>query len=200
MGNGGSINTGDGNDSISVFANNNYYGSAFENSGVIETGEGNDIISGSSSVTFEWTNIASNHTGIFNSGTINTGNGQDSISSYGKFSNTGGVFLGEGDDLITASVSYDIYFPTSALENFNAIETGEGDDKISTRGVLYNEGVINTGNGNDYIEGVDINGIGYGIYNKGGSINTGDGNDSIIADGGFESGPNSSGSRVFRRG
>jgi len=194
MSNGGSINTGDGNDVISVFAANNYYGSALGNSGVIETGEGNDRIYGGSSTILEGGSYASNHTGIFNSGTINTGNGQDSISTYGTFSNRGGVFLGEGDDLITAWLSDRIYFPLSALANSNAIETGNGNDKITTRGVLYNEGVINTGNGNDYIEGVDIHGIGYGIYNKGGSINTGDGNDSIIANGGFESGPNSSGS------
>jgi hypothetical protein len=47
--------------------------------------------------------------------------------------------------------------------------------------------------GDDSIS-VDGTGTGYGIYNNGGSINTGDGNDSIIANEGFESGPNSSGS------
>jgi hypothetical protein len=54
--------------------------------------------------------------------------------------------------------------------------------------VIYNEGVINTGNGNDSII------ANASIYNNRGSINTGDGNDSIIANEGFRSGLNSSGS------
>jgi hypothetical protein len=41
--------------------------------------------------------------------------------------------------------------------------------------------------------GVNGTGAEYGIYNNGGAINMGDGNDSIIANQGFESGPNSSG-------
>jgi hypothetical protein len=186
----GTINTGDGKDSIIVTTPESFYANALENFKVIETGDGDDIIS--SNGYFSRWNFS--RAAIYNKGTISTGNGQDFIISTGNFTNRGGVFLGEGDDSITASISNDVDFRDLALENFNAVETGEGDDIISTTGVLYNEGVINTGNGNDYIEGVDINGIGYGIYNKGGSINTGDGNDSIIANGGFESGPNSSGS------
>jgi hypothetical protein len=50
-----------------------------------------------------------------------------------------------------------------------------------------NEGIINTGDGNDNIF-VSL------VYNNGGNINTGDGNDTITANEGFESAPNSSGS------
>jgi hypothetical protein len=102
--------------------------------------------------------------------------------------------------LITASIISGVDLPNRGLENFNAIETGDGNDIITTTGVIYNEGVINTGNGDDYIEGVDIAGIGYGIYNNGGNINTGNGNDSIIANEGFKSGLNSSGSVFLEEG
>jgi hypothetical protein len=84
-----------------------------------------------------------------------------------------------------------------ALENFNAIETGDGNDTITSTGVIYNEGVIETGNGDDSIivdGGVNGTGAGYGIYNNGGAIITGNGNDSLIASEGFESASNSSGS------
>jgi hypothetical protein len=90
-----------------------------------------------------------------------------------------------------------------ALQNFNAIiETGDGDDIITSTGVIYNnEGVINTGNGNDsIIVDAGFNRSRPRIYNEGGSINTADGNDIIIANGGFESGLNSSGSVFLGKG
>jgi len=151
----------------------------------MDTGDGNDTITGISN--------AENGEGLRNNGTINTGNGEDSIMSQGKLINRGGVFLGEGNDLIVA----DTDFPNRTLENYNAIETGDGDDIITSTGVIYNEGVINTGNGDDSIivdGGANGTGARYGIYNNGGAIITGNGNDSIIANAGFESGANSSGS------
>jgi hypothetical protein len=114
----------------------------------------------------------------------------------GNFTNKGGVLLGEGNDSLTASIIAQVGLPNRAIENFNAIETGDGDDIITSTGVIYNEGVINTGDGHDSIivnGGVDGTGTGYGIHNNGGSINTGNGNDSIIASEGFKSGENSSG-------
>jgi hypothetical protein len=110
----------------------------------------------------------------------------------GNFTNKGNVFLGEGNDSITASIIAEIGFPDRALENFNAIDTGDGNDTITSTGVIYNEGIITTGNGDDSIV-VDGTGMSYGIYNNGGAINMGDGNDSIIANEGFESAANSSG-------
>jgi hypothetical protein len=184
----GSINTGNGKDII--IGSGSSFGLA-NFSSTIDTGDDDDIII-STAVSFN-ENIISNSGAIYNDGTINTGNGQDSIISKGNFNNRGVVFLGEGNDSITASIIAEVGLPNRALENFNAIETGNGDDIITSTGVIYNEGVINTGSGNDYIEGVDIAGTGYGIYNNGGAINMGNGNDSIIANEGFESAPNSSG-------
>jgi hypothetical protein len=170
------------------------------NVNAIETGEGNDIITSTAVIYNKEGGIENAHKAISNDGTINTGNGQDSIISVGNFTNRGNVFLGDGNDSITASmftstseIIGEIDLLNRALENFNFIGTGDGNDTITTTGVIYNEGIINTGNGDDSII-VDGTGTGYGIYNNGGNINTGDGNDSIIANGGFQSGENSSGS------
>jgi hypothetical protein len=76
----------------------------------------------------------------------------------GNFTNRGGVFLGDDNDSITASmftstskILGEIDLLNRALENFNAIETGDGNYIITSTGVIYNEGVINTGNGDDSI-------------------------------------------------
>jgi hypothetical protein len=189
--NNGTLNTEDGNDIITAFSvfhfNSTYPGTGFLNNegSTLNTGEGNDTIIGRSE---------SSPFGILNESgsTINTGNGEDSINSVlGTFSNAGYVFLGQGNDSITAT------YPDRTLENFNAIETGDGDDIITITGVLYNEGVINTGNGDDsiivYENFYDIFTNYYSIYNNGGSIDTGDGNDSIITNANFRSGENNSG-------
>jgi hypothetical protein len=167
--NDGVINTGNGNDSID-------YGN-LDNFKTIETGDGNDIITSYSTS---------------NDGVITTGNGNDSLL-YAYFVNRGNVFLGEGNDSIAAST--ELY--SGSLENFGFMGTGEGNDTITSTGVIYNEDVIETGNGDDSIivDGgtEDITGTRYGIYNNRGAINMGDGNDSIIANEGFQSGPNSGG-------
>jgi len=151
------------------------------NTGFIDTSDGDDIITSSS-----------NTVSISNSGIINTGNGEDSIICQGEFSNSGGVFLGDSNDLI--SVNYSPY--SYILTNFTFIGAGDGDDTITSNGSILNYGVIETGNGDDsIIVGLDIEGstsVG-GINNYGGLINMGDGNDSIIAYGGFGSAANSSG-------
>jgi hypothetical protein len=108
--------------------------------------------------------------------------------------NYGNIDIGDGDDSI---IAHTYSLNRAAIENFNFIGTGDGNDIITSTGVIYNEGIINTGNGDDSIivdRGVNSTVTGYGIYNNGGNINTGDGNDSIIANDGFESAPNSSGS------
>jgi hypothetical protein len=190
IGNGGYIDTGDDNDVI-IGINTGGDGNGITNSGggiyggTIDTGNGNDIIIGIAITS----NLSSK--GIYNSATINTGNGNDSIISQGNFANFGGVFLGEGNDWII--VGTDISY--AGLSNYsNIIETGDGNDIISTD-VIYNEDVINTGNGDDLIiANGGIPGSGYGIYNNGGTINTGNGNDSIIANEGFQSNFNNGGS------
>jgi len=176
------VDTGDGDDIITGTAPHGY---GIVNQANMTTGDGNDTIIGIGSI---------NYYGIINyflDNIINTGNGADSIISQGNLLNRGGLFLGDGNDSITA----DTDFPNRALENFNFIGTGDGNDIITSTGVIYNEGVIETGNGDDSIivDGPVQTGFGYGIYNNGGAINTGNGNDSIIANEGFESAPNSSG-------
>lgn len=115
---------------------------------------------------------------------LNAGNGKRTLI------NRNAVLLGDGND----SISADVDSPNRAIENFNFIGTGDGNDTITSTGILYNEGIINTGSGDDYIFVDGCTCTGYGIYNNGGNINTGDGNDSIIANEGFESALNSSGS------
>jgi hypothetical protein len=206
------INTGDGNDIITGTGD---WGGIFLRGSDIDTGEGNDILTGTSDggyglfVDFlDYTALKSHidtgegddiitgtgdESGIRNGGTINTGNGDDFIIANGKLFNSSEVFLGEGNDSITADTS----FPNRALENLGFIGTGDGNDTITTTGVIYNEGIIETGNGDDSIivdGGVDdLTGTRYGIYNNRGAINMGDGNDSIIANEGFQSGLNSGG-------
>ena len=108
--------------------------------------------------------------------------------------NSGEVFLGDGNDSISVNRYYAPYY--AVVENFDFIGTGDGNDTITSTGRVDNQGVIETGNGDDSIivdidtEGLNIT---YGIKNNGGTINMGDGNDSIIANQGFESGYNSSG-------
>lgn len=75
------------------------------------------------------------------------------------------MFLGDSNDSIAASIVSEVGLPNRVLENFNAIDTANGDDTITSTGVIYNKGVINTGNGNDIITGT---GTEYGIYNNGG--------------------------------
>jgi hypothetical protein len=200
------FDTGDGNDLISVFS---YYNS-IDNRSNFTTGDGNDTIDIPQGTIFNYAgmflgdgndilvsgigNSNLDNIGIDNIGTINAGNGNDSITSLrGKFFNRGNVFLGEGNDSITANTD----LPNSVLlENFNFIGTGDGNDIITSTGIIYNQGVIETGNGDDSIivDVIDdLTGTSYGIYNNGGAINMGDGNDSIIANEGFESGENSSG-------
>jgi hypothetical protein len=177
----GEVFLGDGNDSIISSS----VSISVENSGFIGTGNGNDIID------------ISGFGNTANEGIIDTGNGEDSIILKGSFfNNRGGVFLGDGNDSITAKKNSPGSGPGSRLQNFNFIGTGDGNDIITSGDFIYNEGVIDTGNGDDSIivdGGINDTGYGYSIHNNGGVINTGNGNDSIIANKDFESAPNSSG-------
>jgi hypothetical protein len=120
----GSMDTGDGNDTIAGFSDVES-GEALQNYTTIYTGNGNDTI-----------NATGKLSGIRNEGTINTGNDRDSISFVGNVSNRGLVFLGDGNDSIAASIVSEVGLPNRALENFNAIDTGHGDDTITSTGVI----------------------------------------------------------------
>ena len=150
----GSIDTGDGNDIITAIGN--YY--ILYNSGSIDTGNGNDSI-----IAEEANDSSLPLYSSANYGTINTGNGNDSISLQGGLYNMGGgMFLGEGNDTLTLTPPKDD-IPNRALVNTSILETGDGDDIITTSGFIDNDAVFG--------EGV---------------INMGNGKDSLIAEGGFE--------------
>jgi hypothetical protein len=146
------------------------------NSSTIATGEGDDIIIGINTAV-DYPNIDPtdiynpDNIGIDNRGTINTGNGNDSIISKGKFINTGGVFLGEGNDSISADKGF--FSGRRSIENYTMIETGDGNDTITSYGVIYNEGTINTGDGNDSIITATL----YGDFEGLGSVFLGNGKD-----------------------
>jgi hypothetical protein len=205
----GAINTNNGNDSI--IGTGSVLGIICAEDGIIDTGDGNDILTGINGIALGSFSGSNSSKGTIKTGkgddiitgigrisndtlcTIDTDADNDSIISEGNFTNKGNVFLGEGNDSITADTTY-IF--DRALENFGFIGTGDGNDIINSTGIIYNQGVIETGNGDDSIivnGGVDDNGTRYGIYNNGGAINMGDGNDSITANEGFQSGSNSSG-------
>jgi hypothetical protein len=70
------------------------------------------------------------------------GDGNDSSCSNGYLV-TWWVFLGDGNDSIIATPSPNFFHP--GIINDNAIETGDGNDTITSPSIIYNEGVINTG-------------------------------------------------------
>jgi hypothetical protein len=187
----GSINTGDGNDTItgssSTFLIGLSRGIDVNSLGSLDTGKGKDIITGTGFY------------GIVNSSLINTGDDDDIITGNGGSAangiyNNGTFNTGDGNDIITGTLFGNfIGFGSYSIYNSGMFNTGDGNDIITATGPgdgIYNSGMFNTGDGNDIITAT---GTGDGIYNNGGNINTGDGNDSIIANEGFESGPNSSG-------
>jgi hypothetical protein len=152
--NSATINTGNGNDSISanedivnyggVFLGNgnnsiivdtDIYQASLTNYNIIEAGDGNDIIS---------TNV------IYNEGIINTGNGNDSIIAegglsgvYGIYNNGGAIITGDGNDSIIANEGFE-----SGPNSSGAWFLGEGNDYIKG----YGSGDFYGGNGNDTLE------------------------------------------------
>lgn len=117
----GIINTGSGADSIICDASlNDGTGYGFYNTNTINTGDGNDTI----------TEI-SGHS-IFNLGIINTGNNADSIIADGGFEGSGSVFLGNGKDYIKGFGS----------GNFNG---GNGKDTLELTSGSYTVGISRTG-------------------------------------------------------
>ncbi|MCT7468416.1 immunoglobulin-like domain-containing protein, partial [Aliarcobacter cryaerophilus] len=115
----GTINLGDGNNTISLGGINKWYPAGFSDGnfeGSIITGKGNDNII-----------IAGNINGINNS--ISTGAGNDFVQIHGEINNQfGKVDLGEGDDGFR-------YEPTNwNAGNENAIDGGKGFDTLYLKG------------------------------------------------------------------
>jgi hypothetical protein len=156
------LDTGNGNDEIIGFSNS--VGILLFDA-LFNTGDGNDTITGYGI-----------NTGIINTlgSILDTGEGNDRIRSKGSLgmSNHGIIITGSGEDSIMSTTEGLI--GGSALHNYNYIDTGDDNDTLTSDGTIENEGIINTGNGEDKI--LLENG---GIYNQG-SINTGNGKDDII--------------------
>jgi hypothetical protein len=187
----GTINTGNGNDTIIGIRDQieeNSYGSAiFNDRGTIDTGEGNDMITGISQKDTETNSQAGR--GIRSIyATINTGDGSDKIRGMGmttgiSLESSGSLDTGKGNDIIIGTGGKN---GSGIYNEYNvSIDTSDGDDIITgnSMGVghgISNEGTINTGNDNDIIiastaiDGASIFNSRYGI------IDTGDGNDIII--------------------
>jgi hypothetical protein len=162
--NSGTLDTGEGND---IITGSNMLADGFVNRGTFNTGEGNDTING-----------GGYFQAFANEGTFNTGEGDDVItSSYGRgggiYSANGSIFdTGDGNDRITSS-GY------GGISNYsNNFTTGDGNDTIeslvgtTTYTGIHNSGVIDTGNGEDYISS-------YGSLINSGEVFLGEGNDSI---------------------
>jgi len=159
----GIIDTGDGNDAIAGIIQDLEiepflgYG-IYHKTGTIYTGEGNDVIVGFISYSLDTRGYGI----ITESDTIiDTGDGNDSLLGSGY---NGGFFNG---------------FPNDINNSPSIINSGKGDDYIgsgATRGdALRNYSIINTGDGNDTIDGF---GRYHGILNEG-SIDTGADDDLI---------------------
>lgn len=114
---------------------------------------------------------------INNAGIINTGEGADSVISNGRLINWK-MSLGKGNDSIIAAAG----FLNRSIENYTMIDTGDDNDTITSYGVIYNNGEINTGSGNDSI--IAYGGFESGLNNSG-RVVLGEGNDSLY---GFGSG------------
>jgi hypothetical protein len=161
---GATINTGNGNDTITGTGNRSgidISGSrSISNGSSIDTGNGNDII---------------------------TGTGIDYGINFNSANNS--IDTGKGDDIITGTGNWAIGIYSSS----SYVNTGDGNDTITGIGYtfsIYNKGTINTGDGNDVIIGSSPNNSDDGFMINDGIINTGNGEDSIIFDKGFQGGGN----------
>jgi hypothetical protein len=183
------INTGDGNDTITGLVSEDFYSivavPGIRNvRGIIDTGDGDDIITG----------IGNYDVGISNEpGTINTGGGDDIITgiskkNYGIDSRNGNITTGDGNDTIMGSggSGYGILFLSGDIDTGegNDIITGDGESGIAcgTNDFTNVKGRINTGEGDDIITGT---GSKHGLGSD--YIDTGEGDD-IISGTGSESG------------
>ena len=174
----GSLDTGDGRDSI--VGTGEFIGILNRPNGTINTGDGSDLISGTG-----------RFYGILNSSnsTLDTGSGNDFIIGYGNDIGGNGIFsqslidTGRGNDVIFGNSK------SSAGINNNAnsvIETGSGNDIITGIGGftgITNFSDISMGAGKDLLIGASADGR--GIINHD-TINMGEGNDTVDArEGGF---------------
>ena len=142
----GSIETGDDGDNLTSYG-------TFYNSGIVSLGDGDDELNANVPE-----RLINSYWALWNDGTIDAGNGDDFLSVSGSFGNNGTVSLGPGNDSILSN-AYLGNNIRQGLQNYQTIETGDGDDKIITNG-MYNQGFINTGNGKDSLIARNFEGSG----------------------------------------
>ncbi|MFN9643675.1 MAG: hypothetical protein ACK6BG_00800 [Cyanobacteriota bacterium] len=188
LSNSSTLLTDDGNDVISAPI---YRGISNSESGTINTGNGRDTITITSDGAM--TGDTESITSLTNAGMIDLGEGHDSIVisfesdsaneegiipwlQYLLNSDTGKLLTGNGDDLI--SVTGTITFESQRQEqlgiwNGGLLDTGEGNDTISSNGMLgnFNDASVLTGSGNDIISCSFVGNLG--------SMDTGSGHDTI---------------------
>jgi hypothetical protein len=187
--NSGTINTGSGGDTVIGNANGNYSG-GIVNGGTINTEDGNDSVFGSGAAG------GINNIGLSDGkgGLIDTGNGNDDI--FGESDRDWGIYngylgainTGNGDDSIVGITTGG---DDAGILNYElaTINTGSGDDTIIGTGKrgIWNDGTIDTGNGNDLVNALN------GGFSGKGKILLGEDNDVIV---GFGSGNFNGGSGI----
>ncbi len=204
--NSNTLNTDDGDDIImGIFSDPEGNSRDFDyfclsnDQGIIDTGNGNDQIIGIDNTALSTNRVNSLNTGFSSYlGTVNTGNGHDIIMGTGQFNGVvnyeATIDTDNGNDTIagTGNNGYGIWNVRDTL-NTTTFNTGDGNDRIIGNGLyvgIHNNGVMDTGEGDDIINGTNtITGTAdqynAGITN-GGDVNTiitGNGNDIIIGTG-----------------
>jgi hypothetical protein len=202
--NSNTLNTDDGDDIImGIFSDPEGNSKDFEqhfglsnDQGIIDTGDGNDKIIGIDNTALSTNRFNSLSTGFSSYlGTVNTGNGHDIIMGTGQDNGVvnyeATIDTGDGNDTI-AGTGNNVYGIWNLRDAFNTtiFNTGDGNDRIIGNGFyagIENNGVMDTGEGDDIINGTNsITGTA-DKYNAGitnpldvHTIITGNGNDIII--------------------
>ena len=130
--NGGSINTGNGEDSI-------IFQGGLNNEGEVFLGDGNDSIS----VDPDYSDVA-----LENFQMIDTGNGNDIITSTGVIYNQSVIETGNGDDSIIADGGFEALGGRYNYEALGYVSLGNGKDNLKS----FGSGQFSGGNGNDTLE------------------------------------------------
>ncbi|MEH2237896.1 hypothetical protein [Nostoc sp.] len=199
----GTGGTGDSGGSLTGKGGKGGTGIGISNSGSFDAGDGNDTITGTGtggtggegSVIGQTGSIPPSilrgesgdggaGIGISNSDKLNTGKGEDTLigtgtagsnNKTGRKSSTGGTGIGIQnikEAIITTGENTDTIKGSATSLEANTLAYG-----------IFNDGIIDTGNGHDILTGqatTTIGGTAYGIYGQG-IIRTGDGNDKVTA-------------------
>lgn len=197
----GSLSTGAGNDLLNTSFRGNGDDSLWL-TGKLDLGDGDDTLT---ALRLGLSKRSSGAYGINSSGSLFTGAGRDSVESTEVLISAGSINLGDGDDQFKATGlfcnSRGLFLAGAGndqlhvvhLDHSGTISMGDGDDLIrASRGTntkarykgINNNGVVNTGAGNDEVDSLD------GGFRGAGRWILGDGDDLIRGFGGgqFEGG------------